>query len=183
MIRRAFRFLARAGLFAGFAGCHSASPANPYPTGYSLSPFRERAESVTVDSADRVAIYRTVLQFYRPTQQQWRWIDEETLPATPTDSVGKLPAGLATTLAHSMGEGRFCVQGGIPACPLHPTGGSLRVSPVYGLDSGRARVAVHFTGYYGTPYAKSSAWAGIEVFLVERQQGEWRIAAHAPAGK
>ena len=70
------------------AGCHSAPPPVPYPTGYSRSPYRQPAESAAVSPADQEAIYHIVLEFYRPTHEQVRWIDQEFLPAAPGDSIG-----------------------------------------------------------------------------------------------
>jgi len=169
-----------AALVGGLAGCHSAPPSSPYPTGYSLSPYRQPAETAAVSPADREAIYHIVLQFYRPTHEQVRWIDQEALPTAPGDSVRAIDPALIARLVQSLGSSRYCIQGGVPACPLHPTGGSLRVSEIYGLNHGQVRLAVHFTGYAG-PYASGSAYAGTEVFLVERENDQWRIAAHAPA--
>jgi hypothetical protein len=131
------------------------------------------------DSADLEAIYIKVLQFYRPTSSQIRRLEDRMLPVTVADSGQPLDPALAIRLVQQLGPAHYCFHGTVPSC-LGKTGGGLALSPIQQLSPDQVRVAVHFVGY-STPYASGTAWAGTEVFLLERDRAGWRIAAHAPA--
>ena len=168
---------------AGFlllAACHAATPPGTAPADFSTSLYRLADETAIFQPADHEAIYRSVLHFYRPAGVQARWLDPHLLPAAPADTGQTLDDDLAHRLIHALGPSRFCLEEEAAGCNAS-SGGVVRLSPVYGLSSDRARLIVRFEGVAG-PYAGGTAYSGTEAFLLERHAGEWRIRAHAPAG-
>jgi len=161
------------------SACHNAQPSAPVPADYSRFPFQPAGNLVTAASPDLEAVYSTVLQFYRPTQSQIRRLEDRMLPATVADSGQPLDPALATRLVQRLGPNRYCFHNTVPTC-LGKIGGGLALSPIQQLGPDRVRVAVQFVGDT-TPYASGTAWAGTEVFLLERDHAGWRIVAHAPA--
>jgi hypothetical protein len=176
-----FRRSIHAAFAIALGACHGSAPQAPAPAEFNRSPYREAAESAAVSAADEEAIYLTVLEFFRPSGQQMRWLDREVLPAARGDSIGALDSALVTRLILALGPSHFCTYREVPACSGRP-GGSLRLSQVYGQSPDRARVVVHFEGYSG-PYAPGTAFSDTEVFLVARQKDKWRIEMHAAAAK
>ena len=129
--------------------------------------------------ADQEGIYRAVLHFYRPAGPNVRWLDPQVLPVSVADTGAVWDRSLMLRLIDWLGPARFCLQDAYPTCAGR-SGGVLRVSPIYGSAPGRARLIVAFEGV-GGPYAPSTAYSGLEVFLVEQHGGEWRIRTHAPS--
>jgi hypothetical protein len=171
---------ASATAFALLAACHSTTPPGAAPADFSTSLYRLADETVTFEPPDHEAIYRSVLHFYRPAGAQARWLDPHLLPAAPADTGRTLDDDLAHRLIRALGPSRFCLQEEAAGCGTS-SGGVVRLSPVYGLSSDRARLIVRFEGV-APPYAGGTAYSGTEAFLLERHAGDWRIRAHAPAG-
>jgi hypothetical protein len=159
------------------AACGSTGPSQPVPADLSLSPLREPAETLSLAPEDQEAIYLSVLRFYRPSGDQVRWLDLRLLPAAAADTAVTLDRALALRLIQSLGT-RFCLQDSPGNC-AGGSGGVLRVTPVYGMTTERARLVVQFEAVAG-PYAPGTAFSGTEVFLVEKRDKEWRISVHAP---
>jgi hypothetical protein len=64
-------------------GCHSTVTQWPAPATFSRSPYRQGAERLALSSEDQGAVYRTILQFYRPSRGHIRWLDRSLPAATP----------------------------------------------------------------------------------------------------
>jgi hypothetical protein len=163
------------------AACHASAAPEAVPAAFSLSASRQPAETLSLSAEDQEAVYRTVLYFYRPATGHVRWLDRRLLPAAPSDPETALDRPLALRLVAELGPTRFCIQETPSTCNGR-SGGVLRVSPVYELAPGQARVLVDFKGDAG-PYAPGTAHSGLEVFLVEKHEREWRIRAHTPTSR
>jgi hypothetical protein len=161
------------------AACHGSTPPAAFPTEFSLSRFRQPAETLLLAPQDQEAIYQAVLRFFRPAGNHVRWLDLKMLRPTPDTAEPALGRGLALRLLDRLGPGRACLQDA-PAPCTGRSGGILRVSSVYGLTEERARVVVRFQSVPG-PYAPETAFSVTEVFLVEKASRHWRLRTHAPA--
>jgi hypothetical protein len=145
------------------------------PLDFNTAAFPTGDESVMAVGAETGAIYQEVLKFYRPAGGKKRWIDRTLLPttATATDG-GTLDSSQAAALVESLGES-YCLLERRTQCPA-ASGGTLRMSPVYQVSSQHARVVVRYTSV--DPYAPATT--NTQVFLVEREDGQWKIRSRGP---
>jgi hypothetical protein len=157
--------------------CHTrVTPQGNEPFDFNTSAFASPAETVRLPARETRDIYQAVLRFYRPGPGRARWLDSVLLPSVPSGNNRITFPDLAASLVEELGAS-YCVLSERD-CRGTRSGGTLRVSPVYQVDSQRVRVVVQFTSM--DPYGPETS--NSQVFLLARDAaGAWRIESRGPA--
>lgn len=152
------------------------TPLGNEPFDFNTAPYATSSETVRLPAGDTQALYRTVLEFYRPGPGHARWLDSTLLPSQAGGEPSSIEPAIAASLVNSL-PGSFCVLNDRRDCQGKTAGGILRISPVYQAPSGEARVVVRFSSVVEHGPETSSSL----VFLLELGDGEWRIMSRGPA--
>jgi hypothetical protein len=146
------------------------------PLDFNTSAYAAPAERVRMPDEDTRALYQAVLKFYRPGPGRARWLDRAMLPSDRGEHAAMLDSDMAVAIISDLGE-KFCILGE-DECDGKNAGGTLRISPVYQLDSVQARVIVEFKSREPHGPETSSSLA----FLMKLDGRAWRILSLGPTG-